>query len=89
MGVFVTCDVKAGEEVGLARIGNKRTPLGRFTNHSKFPNAHMVGNNGTISLVALQDLTGCLGGQPGEEVTVDYRQARQIGLEQPKALCQQ
>lgn len=75
-GVFVTSPVEAGELIAPARIGGRRTPAGRFTNHSCSPNARMVlGPGGDIDLVATRRISGCLGGGAGEEVTIDYRQA--------------
>lgn len=75
-GVFVCSPVKAGEVLGPARLAGKRTPLGRFTNHSPRPNARMeLSECGDVFLVASQDIDGCAGGQDGEEVTIDYRQA--------------
>ena len=52
-----------------------RTPLGRFTNHSRTPNAVFVNQGGDIYLYALRRISGCSGGSQGEEVTIDYRQA--------------
>lgn len=75
-GVFVSAPVEPGEVIAPARIGGMRTPAGRFTNHSKSPNARMVlRDSGDIDLVATQRIAGCMAGGPGEEVTIDYRQA--------------
>lgn len=75
-GIFLTAPANAGELIGPARINGKRTPLGRYTNHSPAPNAKMVLHiNGNIDLVALRPILGCHGGEDGEEVTIDYRQA--------------
>lgn len=75
-GVFLSAPVEAGEMIAPARIAGFRTPVGRYTNHSKNPNAVFVmDSNGTIFLVATRNISGCLGGSQGEEVTVDYRQA--------------
>lgn len=75
-GVFITNPVRQGATIGPARIGGFRTPLGRFTNHSKDPNAKFVKTAfNDIYLVATRDIAGCRGGDSGEEVTVDYRQA--------------
>jgi len=74
-GLFITSPVLPGEIIAPARIDGKRTPAGRFTNHSPTPNAKMVLlTNGDMDLVAIQDIDGCYGGDHGEEVTVDYRQ---------------
>jgi hypothetical protein len=75
-GVFVSAPVLAGEVIAPARVGMLRTPAGRFTNHSGSPNAAFVRSvDGDIYLVATRPIRGCVGGDQGEEVTVDYRQA--------------
>lgn len=75
-GVFASCDIGAGEFIGVARLNGKRTPIGRFTNHSAAPNSEMVAfGNDCIALIALANLRGCTGGNPGDEATVDYRKA--------------
>lgn len=75
LGVFLSSPVKAGMMIGPARIDGKRTPLGRFTNHSQSPNAQFVNVQGQIWMIALTDIAGCCGGSQGEEVTVNYRQS--------------
>lgn len=81
-GVFVTSNVLPGEILGPARIGGKRTPLGRYTNHSAKPNARMeLLPNGDVQLVTTQALNGCRGGLDGDEVTIDYRQAISLAFE--------
>jgi hypothetical protein len=78
-GVFATANITANEVIGPARIEGLRTPLGRYTNHSKTPNAYMrLHGSGDISLVALKDISGCNGGRDGDEVTIDYRQALRL-----------
>lgn len=85
MGVFLTADCIPFEILGPARLSGKRTPLGRYTNHSPTPNAKMVLlPNGDINLVALREIRGCVGGEDGEEVTIDYRQALSLSGIQPK-----
>lgn len=75
-GVFVSSPVDDGEVISPARIGGMRTQAGRYTNHSKNPNAKFVADDaGNIWLVSMRRISGCLGGGQGEEVTVDYRQA--------------
>lgn len=76
IGVFMTSFVPAGYVVGPARLEGLRTPLGRYTNHSANPNARMeLLPNGDIQLVLTRPARGCVGGEDGEEVTIDYRQA--------------
>lgn len=78
-GVFLTSPVVEGEIIAPARLGRYRTPVGRYTNHSPTPNAKFVGfETGDIYLVASRAIDGCRGGQLGEEVTVDYRQALKL-----------
>ena len=84
-GIFLTADLPVGTVVGPARLSGKRTPLGRYTNHSPNPNARMdLLPNGDIQLVLLRDVTGCRGGRDGEEVTIDYRQALSLSGVYPK-----
>lgn len=78
-GVFATGNFKEGEVIAPARINGKRTPVGRYTNHSKNANGIMVlRDNNDIDLVAKKAINGCQGGNLGEEITIDYRQA--LGL---------
>lgn len=80
-GVFATADIAPNELIAPARIDGKRTPAGRFTNHSKNPNAEMVlTDSGDIFLFAKQVISGCKGGNVGEEITVDYRQALALSV---------
>lgn len=74
-GLFTMSPIKEGELVAIGRIGNKRTPAGRYVNHSVYPNSKLenVGNN--INFVALRDISGCHGGIMGEEITIDYRES--------------
>lgn len=75
LGGFVTRSVGEGEIVAPARVDGRRTPAGRYVNHSRDPNARMQILQGNIYLVALRPIRGMAGGQPGEEVTVDYRRS--------------
>lgn len=72
-GVFLTAPAARHEVIGPARINGQRTVLGRYTNHSPTPNAEFLQiENGDIYLVATRPILGCVGGDQGEEVTVDY-----------------
>jgi len=66
-GLFVTEDVAAGELLAVARLGGKRTPAGRYTNHGVLPNAEMqlVGDT-DIHLISLQPI------EKGTEILTDY-----------------
>jgi hypothetical protein len=73
-GLFATADFKAGDVICPARIDGRRTPAGRYTNHSNTPNAEPAGvDQSAIYWVATRDIAGCRGGQNGDEITVDYR----------------
>lgn len=75
-GLFATADISEGDLIANARINGCRTIAGRYTNHSKNPNAVMVKRmNGDIDLVALRNINGCQGGLNGEEITINYRDA--------------
>lgn len=79
-GLFTTAPVRAGDVVCPSRINGKRTPGGRFINHAAAPNAEMQrAGGGAVVVVALRDISGAVGGDQGEEITVDYRQAESIG----------
>lgn len=84
-GLICTADISFGEVIAPARIEGKRTPAGRYTNHSFNPNAQMVSDmHGDIYLIATRPIGGSLGGQPGDEITIDYRAALNLN----KALAQ-
>lgn len=86
-GFFATASFFIGEVIAPARLNGMRTPAGRYTNHSKRPNAIMKKFGDDIHLVAIKDITGCAGGQLGEEITVDYRISLEICIEE-KNKCQ-
>jgi hypothetical protein len=78
-GMFASFPIGAFDVIGPARLNGKRTPLGRYTNHSANPNAFFVQNdNGDIYAMSCRDIRGCAGGDNGEEITVDYMQALKI-----------
>ena len=77
-GLFATSDFKAGDLIVMGRIRDKRTPAGRYTNHSPDPNGKFVLIDGDIALIALKDISGCRGGHLGDEITVNYRDARKL-----------
>lgn len=75
-GLFATCPIPANQIILPARINGFRTQAGRYTNHSANPNARMEADEeGNIYLISVRDIDGCKGGELGEEITVDYRQA--------------
>jgi hypothetical protein len=77
-GIFACADIGAEEYIGPARIGGLRTPLGRYTNHGHNPNAIFEKWGERIVLKSLRPIQGNRGGQIGEEITVDYRKAREV-----------
>lgn len=82
-GMFLSWPVEKDTVLGPARLDGKRTSLGRYVNHSKTPNAKPeLMDNGDVYLVAKRNVSGCQGGSPGEEITVDYRDMLKIsGIE--------
>lgn len=81
-GLIATANIDKNELIAPARIAGKRTPAGRFTNHSQDPNAKMIEKpNGDIDLVSIATINGCRGGLDGDEITIDYRQALLIQIE--------
>lgn len=80
-GLFATGALQPHELIAPVVLDGKRTPAGRYTNHSKTPNAEMVlADSGNVYLFALREIRGCRGGELGEEITVDYRQALRLML---------
>lgn len=81
-GLFLSWHAMSGQIIAPARIAGKRTPAGRYVNHSINPNCKYIADeNGDIYLVSLRDIDGCKGGGCGEELTVDYRQALILNME--------
>jgi hypothetical protein len=78
LGVFATANIKKGCQIVPGRIGNCRTPAGRFVNHSVNPTGQVVDVDNGVDFVALRDITGCCGGSLGEEITIDYRTALKL-----------
>jgi len=78
-GLFATSNFKEGDLIAPARLDKMRTPAARYVNHSKTPNAYFVkDDNENIFAVAGKDISGYRGGNIGEEITVDYRQAMRL-----------
>lgn len=69
-GMFAATEIQLGEGIAPARIGSMRTVVGRMTNHARHPNCmFLAAHDGGLAMVALRRIA------PGEELTVDYRQA--------------
>lgn len=77
-GLLCQTPIKENEIIAPARLNNKRTPAGRYTNHALHPNARAVIMNNDVYLVANRDIKGCHGGDSGEEITLDYRQINKL-----------
>lgn len=78
-GVFLQVPANAGDPIAPARISGKRTPVGRYTNHSRTPNAKFVEIGGDAILVATARIEPYSRETvPGDEITVDYRQVRAL-----------
>lgn len=63
-GVFMSVDIEKGESIGVALIGDNKTMLGRYVNHSPFPNSYY---NDNFELIAIDDIVKDV------ELTVNYR----------------
>lgn len=78
-GMFSTAVIKQHSLIAPMRLGGCRTPAGYLINHSKTPNAvAFVNNLGDMFLIAIRDISGMVGGDLGEEITLDYRQVMLI-----------
>lgn len=77
-GLICTSSLQSAEIICPAFISGRRTPAGRYTNHSDNPNAVAVLENGNVYLVATKEIQGCSGGFDGEEITIDYRQGNDV-----------
>lgn len=73
-GLFATKDFEVGEVVCPGRLEGKRTPAGRFINHSPNPNIvpEKVGDD--IYAVAVRKI------QTGDELLVDYRASMRVNF---------
>ena len=66
-GLFASAVFKAGEFIAPARIKGRRTPAGRFSNHSGQPNAEVrMDGSGDAALFATTDI------ESGAEIFSDY-----------------
>lgn len=77
LGLFATKDFEAGEIVCPGRLGGKRTPGGRFINHSNEPNIVPMIVGDDIYAAASKEI------KAGDELLVDYRASMRVnfGLE--------
>lgn len=73
-GLIATADIAANEYIAPGTWGTKRTPAGRYTNHAKDPNAYFAYDGAGVAwLIAKRAITGSVGAQDWEEITIDYR----------------
>lgn len=78
-GVYTQVRARPGEMISPARIEGKRTPAGRFLNHSRRPNAKFVEVGGNVFVMATDIIAPyCSETVPGDEVVVDYRQVKDL-----------
>lgn len=67
LGLFSLKHLAAGDYICPARFDGKRTPAGRYMNHSGQPNAEVVlRTTGDVNVYALKDIA------PDEEILTDY-----------------
>lgn len=79
-GLFATAQIDIWETIGPVKTDGKMTVLGKFINHSRYPNSRFVFNeDASINLQAMEIIYGCRGGYDGDEITVDYREAFNLG----------
>ena len=74
MGLFATREFEVGEVVCPGRINGKRTPGGRFINHSAFHNITPVLVQDDIFAVASRKINA------GDELLVDYRASMRVNF---------
>lgn len=67
LGLFSAKCIDIGESICPATLGDKRTPAGRYMNHSAYPNTHLEYTKGGFYVVAKKNI------EDGDELTVDYR----------------
>lgn len=68
LGLFATALFRPNALLAPMRIGDKRTPAGRYTNHSDTANASVIWTESAVFLKAKRSI------EPYEEVTIDYRE---------------
>ena len=76
-GIFTINDIPENSVIGFSRIDKKRTELGRYINHSPFPNARFVAVSPDYKYSNLKVVTNRYI-SINEEITIDYRQAGNV-----------
>ena len=74
VGVFATAPIEKCETIGLIANKNGFTSLGHSLNHSNNPNCFISSSIGDFYLSAGKNISGCCGGNDGDELTIDYRE---------------
>ncbi|MDA3807372.1 MAG: SET domain-containing protein-lysine N-methyltransferase [Thiomicrorhabdus sp.] len=81
-GLFSDIKIQANTVICPARINDKRTIAGRYSNHAQEPNANMLVTNHGVDLVSLRNINA------EEEITVNYRDVINHRRQQ-EDLCQE
>lgn len=68
LGVFAKQDFIEGDEIGIAKIGNLRTLIGRYANHSKNTNCTFELCDNLVKVIANKAIS------QNTEITFDYRE---------------
>ncbi len=74
IGMFALRNFAAGEVICPGRLNGKRTPAGRYINHSFAANTYPIKMNDDIYAVAQTNI------QAGDELLVDYRSSMRVNL---------
>ena len=82
-GLFSNERFCIGDVICQARINDKRTLAGRYSNHAVFANAEIKILNGSAEMIAIRDI------EKNEEVTVNYRDVIKNRLIEGDLLCQE
>ena len=82
-GLLSYLAINIGEIICQARIGNKRTIAGRYSNHALFANAEIKVTDHGADLIAIRDI------EEGEEITVNYRHVMKNRFIKGDLLCQE
>ena len=77
LGVFTVRPMAPGVELGPARLAGRRTPIGRYLNHSHEPNAEMVRKDNDLHVRVTKFI------EKNREITVNYAQVLRVNLENP------
>lgn len=73
-GLFATRQFQCGELICPGRIDGKRTPAGRYINHSQNPNAEPIKFGDDINAIAIRNIN------LGDEILVDYRASMKVNF---------